>query len=134
MTAEEVGEYLTELCESPDFGNGCITPTLLFAQMYQESGFNPTIVGDGGAALGLGQFHKVAVDEVNNQYNTNYTYEDRANPKKAIEMMTLLLRYDYKCTGSTEGMLAMYNQGHPDAINEPKGQAYVRHVYEKIGM
>ncbi len=133
MSQEETAAYLTELCESEEWAGGCIEPIVLYGQIMQESGFDADILGDSGAALGLGQFHKCAVDEVNNRYGTNYTYEDRSNPKKALEMMALLLKYDYSCTGSQNGMLAMYNQGHASAINESGGQAYVKHVLARIG-
>ncbi len=132
MSEDEAAAYITELCESEEWGDGCIDPVLLCAQICQESGYDADIVGDSGAALGLGQFHKCAVDEVNNQYGTNYTYSDRSDPEKALEMMVLLLKYDYSQTGSTDGMLAMYNQGHASAINESAGQNYVKNVYSRL--
>lgn len=134
MSENEAADYLANLCDAPEWGNGCISPSLLLAQICQESGFNPTVVGDSGKALGLGQFHTEAVAEVNNQYGTSYTNEDRANPTKALEMMVLLLKYDYSKTGDEYAMLAMYNQGHAGGINSAGGQKYVRDVLSRIGM
>ena len=133
MSQEETMDYLTELCESEEWGNGCIDPVTLCAQIRQESGYNATIVGDSGLAVGLGQFHECAVEEVNNQYGTNYTSADRSDPNKALEMMVLLLKYDYSKTGSTDAMLAMYNQGNPNGINTSGGQNYVSAVYSRLG-
>lgn len=133
MTEEETADYLTQLCESKNWANGVTYPSLLLAQISKESKFNPEAIGDGGLALGLGQFHTCAVDEVNNRFNTNYTYNDRKDPHKALEMMALLLRYDYSQTQSTYGMLAMYNQGHP-SLDTIEGQSYVKNVLGEIGM
>lgn len=133
MTEEETADYLTQLCESEDWANGVTYPSLFLAQISRESKYDPNAVGDGGLAIGLGQFHTCAVDEVNNRFHTNYTYQDRKDPFKALEMMSLLLRYDYSQTKSTYGMLAMYNQGHP-ALDTEAGQNYVKNVLAEIGL
>ena len=132
MSREETAAYLTNLCESEEWAAGCIDPVTLCAQIRQESGYVADIVGDGGLAVGLGQFHECAVEEVNNQYGTNYTSADRSDPYKALEMMALLLKYDYSKTGDTNSMLAMYNQGNPNGINTSGGQNYVRAVMSRI--
>ena len=132
MSREETAEYLTNLCESDEWAAGCIDPVTLCAQIRQESGYVADIVGDSGLAVGLGQFHECAVQEVNNQYGTNYTSADRTDPYKALEMMALLLKYDYSKTGTTEGMLAMYNQGNANGINTTGGQNYVNAVMARI--
>ena len=132
MNEEDTMEYIENLCESPEWGNGCIDPIVFLADIFQESSNDPNKVGDSGAALGFGQFHKVAVDQVNKTYGTNYTYADRVNPYKALEMMSLLLRYCRENTYSEKEMLAMYNQGYPNAINSADGQKYVEAVYSHI--
>ena len=147
----EVANFLIHLCESEKWGNNCIDPLLFYAQICQESNAEFDALGDYSKltgeylALGYGQFHECAVDEVNNQiengiygehlYNNGqkYTYEDRINPKKALEMMILLLRYDANRTNSQDAMLAMYNQGHKNGINTQQGQEYVDAVYNQIG-
>lgn len=133
MNKNDTADYLTQLCQSEKCANGCIEPSLFYAQIFRESGFDPDVIGDNGAAIGLSQFHKCAVDEVNRQFDTNYTYQDRYDPIKSLEMMSLLLNYDYETTKSTYGMLAMYNQGHP-ALDEPDGIAYVQNVLAQIGL
>ena len=132
LTEQEAMHYITYLCNSPEWADGCITPLLFLADIMHESEYDPDKVGDGGAALGFGQFHKIAVDQVNMTFGTDYTYEDRQDPQKALEMMALLMRYCADCTNSTEGMLAMYNVGHPGAINTSKGKAYVSAVYGRL--
>lgn len=147
----EVADFLIHLCESEKWGNNCIDPLLFYAQICQESNAEFDALGDYSKrtgeylAFGYGQFHECAVDEVNNQiekgffgeylYNNGqkYTYEDRINPKKALEMMILLLRYDASKTDSKDAMLAMYNQGHKNGINTQQGQEYVDAVYSQIG-
>ena len=125
-------EYISYLCEAPQWGNGCIDPIIFLADITQESSCDSKNIGDSGNAVGFGQFHTVAVDQVNKIYDTNYTYSDRANPKKALEMMSLYLRYCRANTNSTEEMLAMYNQGFPKAINTQDGRKYVNDVYSNL--
>lgn len=150
MDSIDVAKLLIEMCESPIWGNGCIEPLLFYAQIAQESNCEFDKLGDYNKktgiydALGYGQFHKCAVDEVNNQiecgryedylYNDGekYTYEDRKDPKKALEMMSLYLRYIDDRTNSTDAMLAMYNGGSKNFIKTSKGQEYVRNIYKQI--
>lgn len=128
----EMASKLTYMCESEYWGNGCITPVVLCAQMYLESSYIADEIGDGGAAVGLGQVHKCAVDDINRIFDTNYTYEDRSDPQKGLEMMILYDRICYKQTHDTGAMLAMYNAGHKDAINHEYGKNYVKNVYKQI--
>ncbi len=133
MDEKEVTDLLTEMSTSEKWGNGCVTPELLFAQICNESGCDIDAVGDNGAAVGLGQFHECAVDEVNNQFGTHYTYEDRKDPVKALEMMALLLRYDYTSTGnSTIGMYTKYASGN--TRNMSIGEGYYERIQKKIGL
>ncbi len=147
----EILSNLVYLCDSEQWGNNCIDPLTFYAQLCQESDCKSDALGDYSKskdeylALGFGQFHKCAVDEVNKQieagtygdycYNQGeeYTLEDRKDPEKALEMMILLLRYDASKTDSTEAMLAMYNRGHKGGINTMDGKEYVRKVYGRIG-
>lgn len=132
LDREQTMKHLLNLCFSPDFGNGTVNPIVLLAQILTESTNNPNAVGDNGNAVGFGQFHTCAVDEVNNQFGTNYSYNDRYDPYKNLEMMVLLLRYDFSVTKSIDGALAMYNVGGPSAINTQKGQNYVNVIYSKL--
>lgn len=144
MSEEELTEYITEMCNSPQFGNGCIEPIQYFALLAQESEFK-NVEGDNGRAVGLGQIHEPAVEEVNYQiennlyedydYNNSKTYEasDRWDAKKNVEISLLYLRYCASKTDSTEAMIAMYNTGIPDGIYTTKGFEYVNNVLGKIG-
>lgn len=144
MSEEELTEYITEMCNSPQFGNGCIEPIQYFALLAQESEFK-NVEGDNGKAVGLGQIHEPAVEEVNYQiennlyedydYNNSKTYEasDRWDAKKNVEISLLYLRYCASKTDSTEAMIAMYNTGIPDGIYTNKGLEYVNNVLDKIG-
>lgn len=144
MSEEELTEYITEMCNSPQFGNGCIDPIQYFALLAQESEFK-NVEGDNGKAVGLGQIHEPAVEEINYQiennlydnydYNNSKTYEasDRWDAKKNIEISLLYLRYCASKTDSTEAMIAMYNTGIPDGIYTNKGFEYVNNVLSKIG-
>lgn len=144
MSEEELTEYIAEMCNSPQFGNGCIDPIQYFALLAQESEFK-NVEGDNGKAVGLGQIHEPAVEEVNYQiennlydnydYNNSKTYEasDRWDAKKNVEISLLYLRYCASKTDSTEAMIAMYNTGIPDGIYTNKGFEYVNNVLGKIG-
>lgn len=144
MTEDELTEYITEMCNSPQYGNGCIEPLQYFALLAEESKFQ-NVEGDNGKAVGLGQIHEPAVQEVNYQiennlyedynYNNSQTYEaiDRWDAKKNVEISLLYLRYCASKTDSTEAMIAMYNTGIPDGIYTNKGFEYVNNVLGKIG-
>ncbi len=133
MDEKEVADYLTELSTSEQWADGCVSPIMLFAQICNESGCYADIYGDDGAALGLGQFHECAVDEVNNQFGTHYTYADRSNPIKALEMMSLLLKYHYKSSGNSEvGMYTKYASGNLRNLNI--GERYIENLKAKIGL
>ncbi len=132
MDREETAEYIAYLCESEEWGNGCIDPVIFCAQLRQESGFNGGTVGDGGYAVGLGQLHEIAVGEVNRYWGTSYSGEDRWDPQKNLEITMLFLKECYQQTGDTEGMLGMYNQGTLDKARSADGQAYVRQVLSRL--
>jgi len=152
MTEDEVSAYLINLTQSEQYGNGCINPLVFYAQICQESGCISDAKGDKSKttgeykAVGLGQFHTIAVDQVNNMiesgkygdytYNDGekYTYADRTDPQKALEMMVLLLRYDASQTDDENGMLAMYNQGNSNGIETTDGKNYVKAVFSQIGI
>lgn len=132
LNKKEMAKKLIYLCEDEEWGKNYVDPILLCAQMYQESSYQANQVGDNGEAIGLGQIHKCAVDDVNRVFDTNYKYSDRSNPEKALEMMILYSRYCHVQAGSTNGMLAMYNAGHKDAIEHQYGKEYVKKVYSRI--
>jgi len=59
-----------------------------------ESGGDANAVGDRGAAVGCLQIHEIYVDDANRLTGKNtYTYEDRYNRKKSIEMVKIVLAH-----------------------------------------
>ena len=61
-----------------------------------ESGGCAYAVGDNGEAVGILQIHKCVVDDVNRiQHDTTYTYDDRYNKDKSIEMFYIYSDYYY---------------------------------------
>ena len=71
------------------------SPALLSAIIAVESGGNPNKIGDDGDAVGLLQIHKCVVDDVNNiiLHRKAYTYADRRDPVKSVEMFNLYIGY-----------------------------------------
>jgi len=151
MPKEEIMEYIVQMCIDPKFGNNCVEPILFYALLAGESNCISTQKGDLNKstgeyrAWGFGQTHKITVDEVNNRikmgsfgkhtYNNGkpYTYEDRLDAKKNIEITLLFLRHCHKLAkGCTDTMLATYNTGNPSGVNTVKGQNYIAHIYSQI--
>ena len=133
MSEQEVADYLVSICNDPNFGAGVLNPSWVYAQLCQESGGRAVVPNSSDPlAEGIAQFRTCAVDQVNQTYGTNYSYEDRNDPRKAVEMMTLLLKHNYNQTGSLEGATAMYYWGTTDAQYRPEGQQYLSHVLSHI--
>ena len=59
---------------------------LIDALVHVESKGEVHAVGDNGKAIGPLQIHKEVVDDVNNAYGTNYTYDDRKSIDKSREI------------------------------------------------
>lgn len=90
-----------------------------------ESSGNPDAVGDGGKAVGVLQIHKIAVDDVNRIYGTEYTYQDRSDPVKSRRIAGLYLthwgkHYEQK-TGqkATLEVLSRIWNGGPNGYKKP---------------
>lgn len=56
-----------------------------------ESGGDVNAVGDNGKSVGCLQIQKVMVDEVNRISGSSYSYDDRYNYSKSIEMCKVFL-------------------------------------------
>lgn len=65
--------------------------TLYDAIAYVESRGIDCSVGDNGKAVGRYQLHKVYVDDVNRIADAQYTYADRTNPIKSLEMVKIYI-------------------------------------------
>lgn len=66
---------------------------LLDAIEQVESGGDSNAVGDGGAAIGAYQIHKIYVDDVNRLFGETFTYEDRWNRLKSRWMTRWYIQY-----------------------------------------
>ena len=63
------------------------------AIMIVESGGCDTAVGDNGKAVGAFQIWKIYVDDVNRISGNNYTYEDRWNRQRSLEMVQIYVEH-----------------------------------------
>jgi cell wall-associated NlpC family hydrolase len=121
------------------YGHMCpeLTPSLLAAQLYQESGFNPTIVSPAGA-IGIAQFMPGTWPSWSSPSDGD-GLQDPRNPADAIPAAA---RYDCALAHQLSGiggdavanMLAAYNAG-PGAVQKAGGipayaetQNYVKNI------
>ncbi len=63
---------------------------------WTESRGDPRAIGDGGQALGIGQLHKVYVDEANRIIGRRkWSYGDRLDPLKSWQMFKVVSLYHH---------------------------------------
>jgi hypothetical protein len=105
--------------------------SLLIGMLAQESGTGRYVHGDGGAAQGILQIRKSFVDNINKVCNTNYTYEDRLNPTKSIEMF-LLFQQHYNPKMSYEIGAKIWNGGQNCNLNSDACNKYWASVKSHI--
>ena len=70
--------------------------TLILALMAVETGgerYPDEAIGDGGRSVGCLQISKAVVDDVNRVSGRSYTYEDRNDRQKSVEICTAYLNY-----------------------------------------
>ena len=104
---------------------------LLNALVWVESSRNANAVGDNGKAIGLLQLHKIYVDDVNRILGVKkYSYADRWNPQKSVEMTVVYLkhyghRYE-RLTGKKASyeVLAKIHNGGPNGWEKIKTNKY----------
>lgn len=77
---------------------------LVGAVCYQESGFNPTVIGDNGHSVGLMQLHDQGA-------GAGMSVAERQNIDINLGTGTRYLRAMIDVTGTTEDGLSAYNQG-----------------------
>ena len=121
------------------FGHMCpeLTPSLLAAQLYQESGFNPTIVSPAGA-IGVAQFMPGTWPN----WSSPSDGDGKQDPRNPADAIPAAARYDCALAHQLSGiggdpvanMLAGYNAG-PGAVEKFSGippyqetQNYVRNI------
>lgn len=112
---------------------------LLNALIWVESSRNEKAVGDNGKAVGLLQLHKIYVDDVNRILGKKkYSYADRWNPQKSVEMAVVYLkhygrRYE-RLTGKKASyeVLARIHNGGPDGWEKNKTSEYWSKVQSRL--
>lgn len=97
---------------------------------WVESRNNDNAIGDGGRAVGRYQLWKVYVDDVNRISGRSYTYDDRCDAGKSLEMVKIYLayygrRYE-RLTGkkATWEILARIHNGGPNGWKKKSTKKY----------
>ena len=121
------------------YGHMCptLTPSLLAAQLYQESGFDPTIVSPAGA-IGIAQFMPGTWPN----WSSPKDGDGKQDPRNPADAIPAAARYDCALSHQLSGisgdaaalMLAGYNAG-PGAVEQYQGvppyaetQNYVKNI------
>jgi cell wall-associated NlpC family hydrolase len=129
----------TDAALMEQFGHMCpeLSPSLLAAQLYQESGFNPTIVSPAGA-VGIAQFMPGTWPN----WSLPTDGDGKQDPRNPADAIPAAARYDcalaHQLSGiggdATSNMLAAYNAG-PGAVEQAGGipafaetQNYVKNI------
>jgi hypothetical protein len=102
-----------------------------------ESQNNPDAIGDNGLAFGVLQFHAIAVQEHNQQFNTLYTHKDAFNAEISKLMCYNLLKkgseIHYKKCGveaNESDLVRMHNGGIYSGANKVNTLIYLQKYYE----
>lgn len=105
-------DYITTLCNT--VGKGYFNPKVILSQIFSESsGIQSCSTTATSDFVGLGQMSAVAVQEVNNQFGTNFTFNDMNDAAKNLEAMVYLMTYQYERYGHNLGAaITAYNVGH----------------------
>lgn len=105
-------DYITTLCNT--VGKGYFDPKVILSQIFSESSGNQSCSTTATSDfVGLGQMSAVAVQEVNNQFGTNFTFNDMNDAAKNLEAMVYLMTYQYERYGHNLGAaITAYNVGH----------------------
>lgn len=90
---------------------------------WVESRGDPRAVGDGGCALGIGQIHRVMVDDCNRIVGTRrWSYRDRLCPVKSFEMFRVY-ELHYFPHGTVQEWVRAWNGG-PEGPKKRATKAY----------
>lgn len=108
----DAADYITTLCNT--VGKGYFNPKVILSQIFSESSGNQSCSTTSTSKyVGLGQMSAVAVEEVNKQFGTNFTFNDMNNAAKNLKAMVYLMTYQYERYGKNLGAaLTAYNVGH----------------------
>jgi len=101
------------------------------AVCWVESNGDPRAVGDGGAALGIAQIHRIMVDDCNRIVRgQQWSYTDRLSPVKSFEMFQVY-ELHYFPHGSPEEWARAWNGG-PTGPEKSCTLAYWQRVQARI--
>ena len=89
------------------------------AVIWKESRGDANAIGDNGRAVGVLQIHPIMVREANRilalkKDKTTYTYEDRFNREKSIEIFNIVQGYHNK-NHDFDLALQIWNKNHPES-------------------
>ncbi len=90
------------------------------------------ISGDGGAAAGILQIHKIQVDETNRVAKLmgkeeRFSYEDRWDQQKSKDMFFIIVEYWHNDIDNWEEIARCWNGG-PKGMDNPKTKKYWKKV------
>lgn len=104
---------------------------LLRAIIMVESKGAHNLVGDRGKAVGILQIHKIMVDDVNRIKGVDmYSYEDRLDPDKSIEMYYVYM--NHYCENETDEIKARRWNGGPKGDRKESTAKYWRKVEHQL--
>ena len=106
-------------------GNACVNtePVLLQAIEYVESSGDCNAIGDGGAAVGCLQIHKIMVDDVNRILGADrFTYADRYHRGKSYAMARIY--FGHYCKGKNDEYKARCWNGGPTGWKKKSTEKY----------
>lgn len=119
------------VCQAATVSNDSLLRTAR-AVMWVESRGDLEAVGDGGAAVGVFQIHRIMVDDCNRIVGRQrWTYEDRRDPVKSLEMFCTYCRH-YWPAGGPEQWARGWNGG-PQGPRKASTLAYWHKVRAVLG-
>lgn len=83
---------------------------LIYAISFVESKGNEKAISKDGKCVGILQIKKILVDECNRISDKKFTYQDRFNKEKSIEMFNIIQNY-YNPTKNHEKAIRLWNGG-----------------------
>lgn len=84
------------------------------ALIHTESKGKTDAIGDSGKAVGVLQIWPIMVREANRLAGTNYTYDDRYDKQKSIEIFNIVQAH-YNPDHDPLKALKVWNKKHPDS-------------------
>ena len=108
-------DYVATLCKNQ--GLGYFDPKIIVSLVFSESSGDNSASSDPNY-VGFGQMSAVAVEEINNQFGTSFTFSDMYDPAKNLEAIVYLLRFQYERYDHNLGKaLTAYNVGNCESGN-----------------